>query len=109
MKDGINDEETAIDAAIDVTEMSQGLEGETGLDIIEAEGVVERAAVARPVEMEIRRAEAEKYLGNEEQMERYVKNSDLLTYYDRSGRLVQMSGADKSRILHGDTRTSRGV
>lgn len=32
----------------------------------------------------------------------YARNSDLLTYYDRSGRIVQMNGADKNRILHGD-------
>ncbi len=95
--------------AIDVTEMSQELEGETGLDVIEAEGVVERSADTKLSGMEGRRAEAERYLEDRGQMERYVKNSDLLTYYDRSGRIVQMNGADKSRILHGDTRTSRGV
>lgn len=37
----------------------------------------------------------------------YVKNSDLLTYYDRSGRIVQMNGADKNRILHGDRAANR--
>lgn len=37
----------------------------------------------------------------------YVKNSDLLTYYDRSGRIVQMNGADKKRILHGDRNDGR--
>lgn len=95
--------------AIDVTEMSQELEGEAGLDVIEAEGVVERSADTNLSGMEGRRAEAERYLEDRGQMERYVKNSDLLTYYDRSGRIVQMNGADKSRILHGDTRTSRGV
>lgn len=32
----------------------------------------------------------------------YVKNSDLLTYYDRSGKFVQLNGADKERILKGE-------
>ena len=59
--------------------------------------------------MKDRRAEAEAYLENGEEMRRYVRNSDLLTYYDRSGRIVQMNGSDKNRILHGDSRTSKGV
>ncbi len=94
---------------IDVTERSRALEGAAWLDTIEAEGVRERAAGAKLTGMAAKRAEAERYLENGEEMGRYVKNSDLLTYYDKSGRIVQMSGSDKSRILHGDTRTSRGV
>lgn len=31
-----------------------------------------------------------------------VRNSDLVTYYDRSGKLVQPNASDKERILHGD-------
>lgn len=38
---------------------------------------------------------------------RYVKNSDLLTYYDRRGKIVQLSGTDKNRILQGDSRGGR--
>ena len=98
------------DAVIDVTEMSQAIDGENGIiSTVEAEGVVERTADAAVSAPEDRRTEAERYLENEEQMKRYVKNSDLLTYYDRSGRIVQMNGADKNRILHGDARTSRRV
>lgn len=37
----------------------------------------------------------------------YAKNSDLLTYYDRSGKFVQLSGTDKNRILQGDSRGGR--
>lgn len=37
----------------------------------------------------------------------YVKNSDLLTYYDRTGKFVRLNGADKNRILHGDERDRR--
>lgn len=97
------------DSVIDVTEMSQKIDGEAGIDIVEAAGVIERAADRKPNGVEERRAEAERYLDNEEKLKRYVKNSDLLTYYDRSGKLVQMNGADKNRILHGDSRMSRGV
>lgn len=39
----------------------------------------------------------------------YVKNSDLLTYYDRSGKIVQLSGTDKNRILQGDSKGGRLV
>ncbi len=94
---------------IDVTERSQEIDAEAGIDTVEAEGIVERPEDRKPPEMKDRRAEAEAYLENEEKMNRYVKNSDLLTYYDRSGRIVQMNGSDKNRILHGDSRTSRGV
>ncbi len=98
---------------IDVTELSQEINGEdginNGINTIEVEGVIERPADRKPPEMKDRKAEAEAYLENEEKMNRYVKNSDLLTYYDRSGRIVQMNGSDKNRILHGDSRTSRGV
>lgn len=31
-----------------------------------------------------------------------AKNSTLLTYYDRSGRLTQLNASDRERILHGD-------
>ncbi len=96
---------------IDVTDRSQAIDGESVLSTVEAEGVAERAPsmefqIAKP---EDRKAQAKQYLENEELMRRYVKNSDLLTYYDRSGKLVQLNGADKNRILHGDKRTSRGV
>lgn len=31
-----------------------------------------------------------------------AKNSTLLTYYDKSGKLTQISASDRERILHGD-------
>lgn len=31
-----------------------------------------------------------------------AKNSTLLTYYDKSGRLTQLNASDRERILHGD-------
>lgn len=95
--------------AIDVTEMSREAEGRGGLAVLAVEGKVEQADGPKPESMESRRLEAEKYLENAAQRNRYVKDSDLLTYYDRNGKIVQMNGADKNRILHGDSRTSRGV
>ncbi len=98
------------ETAIDVTEMSLEAESRAGgMDVTEAEGFIERAPEQRPKGMAQRREEAELFLENIEGKNRYVKNSDLLTYYDRSGKIVQMSGSDKNRILHGDSRTSRGV
>ena len=31
-----------------------------------------------------------------------AKNSTLLTYYDKSGKLTQINASDRERILHGD-------
>ena len=33
-----------------------------------------------------------------------AKNSDLLTYYDRSGRVITPNATDKNKILHGNAR-----
>lgn len=57
--------------------------------------------------------EIQKYLrsGNVEQVislltenghKTMAKNSSLLTYYDRTGRLTSLSASDQERILHGD-------
>lgn len=64
-----------------------------------------------------REKEIQKYLrtGNLEQVismltedghRTIAKNSTLLTYYDRTGRLTSLSASDQERILHGD-RNSR--
>ncbi|MCH5254031.1 MAG: hypothetical protein J1F41_03835 [Lachnospiraceae bacterium] len=34
-----------------------------------------------------------------------ARNSTLLTYYDRNGRMVEPSASDRERILHGDRNT----
>lgn len=34
-----------------------------------------------------------------------AKNSTLLTYYDRNGKLTQINASDRERILHGDRHT----
>lgn len=34
--------------------------------------------------------------------------SDLLTYYDKSGKMVKLSGSDKDRILRGDRNQLKG-
>ena len=36
-----------------------------------------------------------------------AKNSTLLTYYDRSGKLTQINASDRERILHGDRSTKK--
>lgn len=36
-----------------------------------------------------------------------AKNSSLLTYYDRTGRLISLSASDQERILHGDRNTRK--
>ena len=34
-----------------------------------------------------------------------AKNSTLLTYYDKNGKLTQINASDRERILHGDRHT----
>ena len=36
-----------------------------------------------------------------------AKNSTLLTYYDRSGKITPLSASDQERILHGDRNTRK--
>ena len=36
-----------------------------------------------------------------------AKNSTLLTYYDKSGKLTQLSASDRERILHGDRNVKK--
>lgn len=68
------------------------------------------------VKTDNRDAEIQKYLhsGNLEQVlslltdngkRSIAKNSTLLTYYDKSGRLTPVNPSDSERILHGDRRT----
>lgn len=54
--------------------------------------------------------------GNMEQVLNYVtengqktmaKNSTLLTYYDRTGKIMPLSASDQERILHGDRNTRK--
>ncbi|MBR6771623.1 MAG: hypothetical protein IKM28_10440 [Lachnospiraceae bacterium] len=65
-----------------------------------------------PVLSAYRKAELERideiqdYLDNVDQV-KYVRNSDLLTYYDRRGKIVQLNGSDKNRILHGEKSAER--
>lgn len=71
------------------------------------------ALKGKPVDKD---AEIQKYLhtGNLKQVislltdngkKTIAKNSNLLTYYDRSGRLTQINPSDRERILHGDRNT----
>lgn len=63
-------------------------------------------------------AEIQKYLhtGNLDQVislltdngnKTIAKNSNLLTYYDRSGRLTEINPSDRERILHGDRKARK--
>ena len=36
-----------------------------------------------------------------------AKNSTLLTYYDRSGKIAPLSASDQERILHGDRNVKK--
>ncbi len=82
--------------------------GMPGTGAMTAQTDIPQPRVARiyPVDdTEEKMRQAEEFFASQ----KYVKNSDLLTYYDKSGRLVQLSGTDKNRILHGNKNPGRGL
>ena len=85
----------------------------------------EQEAIAKQLDLEVARRSDEEWVDKEIQQylhtgdlpqvinlltdngrKTIAKNSTLLTYYDRNGRVVEPSASDKERILHGD-RSSR--
>ena len=80
-------------------------------EYLTAKGLTEKAPVDKDTEIQ-------KYLhsGNLDQVislltdnghKTIAKNSNLLTYYDRSGRITQINPSDRERILHGDRNTRK--
>ena len=77
------------------------------------------AAATRQIERETKREKEIQKLLRSGDMERVIslvtengqramaKNSTLLTYYDRSGRIAPLSASDQERILHGDRNTRK--
>ena len=89
-------------------ELAEGEEFASGVIPQEVEGIREtaepRVARIQPVDDTAEKMRlAEEFIATQ----KYVKNSDLLTYYDKSGKLVQLSGTDKNRILHGNKNPGR--
>lgn len=76
-----NVEDTVIDTVID-----------TGEDV----GIPKKQS-----RFELAKAEAQKFLASEEG-KKAVRNSDLLTRYDRHATVVNLSPSDRQRILYGD-------
>lgn len=67
----------------------------------EVETVSENTATKPKTKFEQAKAEAEAFLASAEG-KKVARNSDLLTYYDKHGTVVNMSPSDKQRILYGD-------
>ena len=62
----------------------------------------ESPQVEKPkTQFEKAKAEAEAFLASDEG-KKAARNSDLLTYYDKRGTVVQVSPSDRQRILYGD-------
>ena len=62
----------------------------------------ESPQVEKPkTQFEKAKAEAEAFLASDEG-KKTARNSDLLTYYDKRGTVVQVSPSDRQRILYGD-------
>lgn len=80
-------------------------------EYLAAKGLAEKTPVDKD-------AEIQKYLhdGNLDQVislltdnghKTIAKNSNLLTYYDRNGRITKINPSDRERILHGDRNTRK--
>lgn len=80
--------------------------------------ITEQSAQADRQRPPDRDAEIQKYLrsGNLEQVmslltenghKTIARNSNLLTYYDKTGKLTQINPSDRERILHGDRNTKK--
>ena len=65
------------------------------------ENIDENKAIKPKTKFEQAKAEAEAFLASSEG-KKVARNSDLLTYYDKHGIVVNMSPSDKQRILYGD-------
>ena len=64
--------------------------------------LTETPQVEKPkTQFEMAKAEAEAFLASDEG-KKAARNSDLLTYYDKRGTVVQVSPSDRQRILYGD-------
>lgn len=82
-------------------------------NVVETDKLTDLVELSNPVNERNRDTEIQKYLrsGNLEQVlslltdngkRTIAKNSTLLTYYDKSGRLTSINPSDRERILHGD-------
>lgn len=85
------------------TDISSGFDGTVPkADVAnEVELVNENTAIKPKTKFEQAKAEAEAFLASSEG-KKVARNSDLLTYYDKHGIVVNMSPSDKQRILYGD-------
>lgn len=99
------------EAAVEKGEVSAGASKETG------KAAESAGAQAEKADFEARQAERDEKIrkhlrsGNLDQVislltddgrRSVAKNSTLLTYYDKNGKLTQINASDRERILHGD-------
>ncbi len=97
-------------ASKDIIEENKSVTNET---LTGTEELTDLVGLSNSVNEKSRDTEIQKYLrsGNLEQVlslltdngkRTIAKNSTLLTYYDKSGRLTSINPSDRERILHGD-------
>ncbi|MBD5520486.1 MAG: hypothetical protein HDR03_04575 [Lachnospiraceae bacterium] len=104
----IDASETVGYAETEVLSDIAGIEDEFGLNIQEID-----AGTAYRMDVEKRHREIQPYLRKgdinqvinlltDEGRKTIARNSSLLTYYDKNGRMVEPNASDRERILHGD-------
>ena len=87
---------------------TSGMEDKSGLNVQEID-----AGTAYRMDVEKRHREIQPYLRKgdinqvinlltDEGRKTIARNSSLLTYYDKNGRMVEPNASDRERILHGD-------
>lgn len=102
------DSESAEHAAAVETSEAAETEDETGLNLQEID-----ARTAYRMDVEKRHREIQPYLKKgdlnhvinlltDDGKKTIARNSSLLTYYDKNGRMVEPNASDRERILHGD-------
>lgn len=74
-----------------------------------AQQVVREAEREKEIQKLLRSGDIERVISlvTENGQKTMAKNSTLLTYYDRRGRIAPLSASDQERILHGDRSTRK--
>ncbi|MDE7187124.1 MAG: hypothetical protein K2O13_06410, partial [Lachnospiraceae bacterium] len=88
---------------------ASGREGTWNPESAAGNPLPDRAAREREIQKYLRTGNLEQVISllTEDGHRTIAKNSTLLTYYDRTGRLTSLSASDQERILHGDRNTRK--
>lgn len=89
---------------VDFTQGSVGNVDVTGAAVQEVDPKIQEAERDEKIRKQLRSGNLEQVISllTDDGKRTVAKNSTLLTYYDKSGKLTQLNASDRERILHGD-------